>query len=124
MDVLLDLGLGDSNGIPTRGIPDIKIQRASGRKTSGRGDLYSGSFSKIHIVACPIYTSILRLGIERVQLLSFPKSSSAAIAISIMSSNTQAGVGLCSILSLVDPGLIVSPLAIHALVMPISLHGT
>lgn len=47
MLLLLKLGHGDFDGIPTRGLPNINIQRASGRKTSGRGDPYGGSFSKI-----------------------------------------------------------------------------
>ena len=124
----LRLGDGDLDGIFTLGLPDIKVQRASGRKTSGRGDLYSRSFSKemeCQVFAHFIYTSISRLGIEPcAQLLCSSKSSSAATAICIMSSNIQVGIALSRKLSIVDPGPVVSPLAIHALVIPISLHGT
>ncbi len=46
---LLKLGHGDLDGILTRGLPDIKFQRAHGHKISRLGDPYGGSFSKIQM---------------------------------------------------------------------------
>lgn len=120
MLLLLRMGQGDLEGILTRGLPDNKIQRACGRQPSRQGGLYRVSSSKIqmakYLPVLFIYASISRLGIEpRAQHLSSPNFPVAAIAIYIT---------LSRILSIVAPNPVVSPLAIHALVIPISLHGT